>query len=235
MTDATIYIVDDEPDIVQLVANELERYGHSVTGFSTAAAFTKALQKHRPKLCIIDLSLPDQDGLNLVRELTEQTDIGVIILSGRDSLPDRVLGLELGADDYIAKPFDPRELVARAHSLIRRMEKLRQAVDGKCAEQGQAHFGGWVYDPCTLSLSNDTQSLELSAGEAELLNALLKSPKKILNRDQLLADRDEAYDRSIDVRMSRIRKKIEADPKQPKLIKTVYGLGYMLTCEVEWR
>ena len=235
--DKLIYIVDDEPAICQLVGDELMRFGYRVRTFGSGAAISLAMQQAKPDLCIVDLGLPDMDGLALIGQLQQAGDIGVIILSGRSSLPDRVLGLEVGADDFICKPFDPRELVARANSLVRRLQKGEKSSD---EADNSAYFDGWCFEPSTLSLHRDggddgLAAQILSAAEAELLMLLLKSPKRILTRDQLLSAREHAYDRCIDVRMSRIRKKIEADPKSPRLIKTVYGAGYMLTCDVQWR
>lgn len=230
-----IYVVDDEPDICDLVRNELERLGHKVETFHTGKDLENAIQRQTPNLCIIDLGLPDMDGLTLVRQHMDSCETGVIILSGRDSLPDRVLGLELGADDYVSKPFDPRELSARVNSILRRMELLATQIEHHKTPPKRAKFDEWSFDVHTLTLTNKSGQEEvLSAGEAELLQRLLKSPKQILSRDQLLENREESFDRCIDVRMSRIRKKIEVNPKSPKLIKTVYGMGYMLTSDVEW-
>ncbi|MCY0964420.1 response regulator transcription factor [Parathalassolituus penaei] len=233
-----IYLVEDDADIARLVSLELERYGYRVRYFRTGAQLLAALNQ-MPRVCIVDLGLPDMDGLELVRQLTAQANIGVMILSGRDSLPDRVLGLELGADDYISKPFDPRELVARVSSVIRRLDKNSQPKSTiySPGEKGRsiARFEHWCFDSATLTLTRDSgEEAVLSAGEAELLLQLLQSPKQILSRDQLLRQQDDAFDRSIDVRMSRIRKKLEENPKSPRLIKTVYGMGYMLATDVRW-
>lgn len=230
-----IYVVDDEADICDLVQGELERMGHRVKVFYTGRALEQAIEQEPPQLCIIDLGLPDMDGLTLVRQLMDSCATAVIILSGRDSLPDRVLGLELGADDYVSKPFDPRELVARTNSVLRRMDLLAKQIQNNNTEPKLAKFENWTFDANTLTLSDDNGTEEvLSAGEAELLLRLLRSPKQILSRDQLLENREDSFDRCIDVRMSRIRKKIEVNPKSPKLIKTVYGMGYMLTPDVKW-
>lgn len=239
MTRSTlIYLIEDDADIVALVTQELERFGHKVKAFRTGNQAEAALRQQQPDVCIVDLGLPDMDGLSLVRDLTSRDSIGVMILSGRDSLPDRVLGLELGADDYVSKPFDPRELVARVNSIIRRLNKNTRPAPHVPEADGlhqQARFDRWAYQPATLTLCCDQgEETVLSAGEAELLMQLLRHPKVILSREQLLKDQDEAFDRSIDVRMSRIRKKIEQNPRSPRLIKTIYGMGYMLTTEVEW-
>lgn len=229
-----VYIVDDEPDICDLVADELNRHGYDTRSFRTGAQATNALNRRKPDLCIIDLGLPDMDGTTIVRQLCDSLGLGVIIISGRNSTSDRVLGLEFGADDYLIKPFDPRELVARVNSLFRRLEHIEAAASSE--QPRMASFAGWLFDPATLSLTQkeENRSEILSASEASLLTQLLRSPRQILSRDQLLQGYAEPFDRSIDVRMSRIRKKIETDPRHPKIIKTVYGAGYMLTPEVTW-
>ena len=233
-TQKMIYVVDDETDICKLVCMELERYGHTARPYHNGTQAYYALKQHKPDLLIVDLGLPDMDGLNLVRQLSGYCETGVIILSGRNTMADRVLGLELGADDYISKPFDPRELVARANSVLRRLEKMATWQLSERPPQ-QARFGNWNINPATLTLSSEDGTLEnLSTAEAELLLSLLKSPKQILSREQLLKERDTGFDRCIDVRMSRIRKKLEADPTSPRLIKTVYGAGYMLATDVKW-
>lgn len=235
-SDKLIYIVDDETAICDMVCKELAHFGYQTQAFHTGSAAMAALKNKIPDICIIDLGLPDMDGLLLVKELEEAINTGVIILSGRNSLPDRVLGLEIGADDFVSKPFDPRELVARVHSILRRMAKMSPSATENASQT--ATFDIWTFDPATLELhsnqSNQPESHVLSSAEAELLMLLLKSPKRILSRDQLLSNRENSFDRCIDVRMSRIRKKIEVDPKSPRLIKTVYGAGYMLTSDVSW-
>lgn len=230
-----IYIIDDEADLCDLLATELHKHGYETRSFQTGAQATYALNRRKPDLCIIDLGLPDMDGIAIVRQLCDSLGLGLIIISGRGSSSDRVLGLEFGADDYLSKPFDPRELVARVNSLFRRLEHIETASRRTEAPR-QARFAHWLFDPNTLTLT-DTQKTDtqvLSASEAALLTQLLRSPRQILSRDQLLQGYAEPFDRSIDVRMSRIRKKIEPDPRHPSIIKTVYGAGYMLTCEVQW-
>ncbi len=227
-----IYVIDDEKDICQLVSQELEQFGYTVRSFTTGAQACHALRTRPPALCIVDLGLPDMDGMELVKQLCDTHNVGIMILSGRNSVPDKVLGLELGADDYIVKPFIPRELVARVNSLIRRLKN--HGPDPK-AETRTAQFAGLNYDPKTLTMVNtDGKHSELSSAEHELLIKLLKAPKTILSRDQLMGESTGPFDRSIDVRMSRVRKKIEKDPKNPEIIKTIYGVGYILTTDVSW-
>jgi DNA-binding response OmpR family regulator len=230
-----IYIVDDEADICNLITNQLEKHGYETRSFQTGSHMLQALSRRQPDLCVIDLGLPDMDGIAIVRQLCDEPGLGVIIISGRDSTSDRVLGLEFGADDYLIKPFDPRELVARVNSLFRRFGHIETAASQDLSSR-RARFAGWEYDPNTLSLRtlNQQRNETLSAAEAGLLQLLLRSPKQILSRDQLLQGYADPFDRSIDVRMSRIRKKIEDDPRAPKIIKTVYGAGYILTVDVNW-
>lgn len=229
-----IYVVDDEKDICKLVSTEFAPFGHQVESFYTGTQAIKAIKEKKPDACIIDLGLPDMDGLGLVGFLLDATDTAIIILTTRDSLPDKILGLELGADDYISKPFDPSELVARTNSVLRRIDKINTlpltSDLPKCAR-----FSGWKFDTASLTLIHDDGRIKsLSAAETELLVTLLKSPKQILTRDQLLKNRDDLFDRSVDVSMSRIRKKLEVDPKHPSIIKTVYGAGYIFASSVEW-
>ena len=227
-----IYVIDDEQDICQLVSQELQQFGYCVRSFTTGTQACPAIRPPPPALCIIDLRLPDIDGMELVKQLCDTHNVGVMILSGRNSVPDKGLGLELGADDYIVKPFIPRELVARVNSLIRRLEN--SGPDPKI-ETRTARFANLTYDPKTLTLiTTEGKQSELSSAEHVLLIKLLKAPKTILSRDQLMGESTGPFDRSIDVRMSRVRKKVEQDPKNPEIIKTIYGVGYILTTDVSW-
>lgn len=231
-----IYIVDDDPDICNLVRTVLEDFGLSAAIFGSGQAMRAAIRRKAPDLCIVDLGLPDMDGLTLIRELADDVRFGLFVLTGRGDLSDRVLGLELGADDYIVKPFEPRELVARVKTQIRRREQIMAAAGGAA---GKARFGTWTFNLGDLMLTSDDGRREnLTAAEALLLVALLKAPRRVLSREQLqgpdLDSDDLPFDRAIDVRISRIRKKLERDPRDPKLIKTVYGAGYLFAAEVTW-
>lgn len=234
MNKKLIYVVDDEKEICKLVSLELTRFGHQVQAFHTGTLAMEAIKQKKPDVCIIDLGLPDMDGLGLVGFLLDACETGIIILSARKSLPDKILGLELGADDYISKPFNPRELVARTNSVLRRIEKITSRPMPSNLPK-RANFSDWIFDTATLTLSHTDGRVEtLSAAEAELFVTLLQAPQQILTRDQLIKDRENVFDRCIDVRMSRIRKKLEVDPKLPTLIKTVYGAGYIFTPAVDW-
>lgn len=232
-----IYLIEDELDICHVVSDQLETYGYDVTTFQTGREGRAAIRREAPDLLIVDLVLPDMNGLDLVRELWNDVRFGLIVLTGRTAVSDRVLGLELGADDYIMKPFEPRELVARVGATLRRHDQLLAAA--RNAEQSRAAFGPWSFDVGNLTLTRDDGHVEsLTAAEAALLLLFVRSPNRVLSREQLQTDGDDAddfpYERSIDVRISRLRKKIEVDPRKPQLIKTVYGAGYVLAKEVTW-
>ena len=232
---ALIQVVDDEPEIGRLICATLSEYGFRCELSGTGRQLLARCRLTNPDLCIIDLGLPDMDGMQVVRELQEKHPCAVLILTGRNDVTDRVLGLELGADDYLVKPFEPRELVARVRSILRRY--LKAPADNLRGDGPRiARFAGWQLDVQRLLLNApDGREVHLSAAEASLLQSLLKSPNKILNREQLLGDRDvDPFDRSIDVRISRLRRKLEEDPQSPRIIKTIYGAGYMLTTSVSW-
>lgn len=234
MDPRSIYILDDDPDLCRLVSITLREFGFQTYECASASALRTLLQWRVPDLCIVDLGLPDADGLDVVRELQARYECGVMVLTGRGYLSDRVIGLELGADDYVVKPFEPRELVARVRSILRRHQKSSQ-------EQAKHHsqiaeFSGWRFmvESNTLTAPSG-QQWTLSSGEAHMLLLFLKRPNRILDREQLCGDRDlSALDRSVDVRVSRLRRKLESDPEHPKTIRTVYGAGYLLAVEVKW-
>lgn len=236
VVDTQVYVVEDEGDLLDLICRTFEQYDIGCQGFRFGKEACAAIKRQRPRICIVDLMLPDMDGMELVKDLAGHADTGVIVITGRAELSDRVLALEVGADDYIVKPFEPRELVARVRSLLRRIDQLTTAQQD--LGNKLACFAGRVFDGNSLALRRPDDTVEmLSASEALLLSCFLRSPKRILSRDQLL-DGDsvdcQSLDRSIDIRISRIRRKIEADPKDPQIIKTVYGAGYLFAAEVDW-
>lgn len=232
-TAAAIFVVEDEPEIGRLICASLGDYGFRCEHLSTGRQLLSRARQSAPDLCIVDLGLPDMDGMQVVRELQEGSPCAVLILTGRNDVTDRVLGLELGADDYIVKPFEPRELVARVRSILRRYQRTA-AVEP--AERTRASFAGWTFDGARHTLlAPDGREIGLSSSEASLLASLLRRPNKILSREQLLGERDvDPFDRSIDVRISRLRRKLDDDPQNPKLIKTVYGAGYLFSAQVAW-
>jgi DNA-binding response OmpR family regulator len=229
-----IAVVEDEPLVARTLLQTLRDFGYETEWCRSAAELRRLLQTRVPALCIIDLGLPDGDGLDLVRNLQNGPPCGVLIVTGRGFLTDRVLGLELGADDYMVKPFEPRELVARVRSILRRSGN---PAPGAGMARRIAHFAQWQFDPANLTLTSSQGSREeLSAAEGRLLTSLLENPNRILTREQLAGSREmAAFDRSIDVRMSRLRKRLHDDPNRPALIKTVYGAGYLFAATVQWQ
>lgn len=227
-----IAILDDSPDIRRMLSDALNDAGFETQVFARAAEFERAFQNKLPDVCVVDLGLPDKDGLGVVAALSGGT-TGILVISGRSSAQDKILGLELGADDYLAKPFEIGEVIARVRALVRRRTPP--------ARQGQAErlsFSGWTIDFAQYLLTgHDGTTAQLSASEAMLLRVFLSSPNRLITRDQLrdaLNERGdaEAFDRAIDVRVSRLRAKLKDPPKDPKIIKTIYGAGYILISDV---
>ncbi|WP_420564764.1 response regulator [Thalassobaculum sp.] len=242
-TTAHILIVDDEAEIRDLVTEYLTDEGLRVSSAADSTGMREVLAREAVDLVILDIKLPGEDGLTLAAELRQQENIGLVMLSQKDDLVDRVAGLEVGADDYVAKPFHLRELLARLRSVLRRqgprVDQDRITVDPPVnGVAPKLRFAGWEMDRRTRQLrAPDGDPVELSTGEFDLLLAFLENPKPPLSRDTLLDlvhDREAAlFDRSIDVQIGRLRRKIEANPKRPELIKTVRGVGYVFKEDVE--
>ena len=230
----SIYVVEDDPGVARIVINTLAEFGFEALLCRSAAELRRRLLAGVPDLCIVDLGLPDADGMDVVRELQAGFSCGVLILTGRGYTSDRVMGLELGADDYVTKPFEPRELVARVRSILRRQQKSTEPAGRVRA--AVAEFGGWRFHSDSNKLSApDGQEWTLSSGEARMLTVFLQRPNRILDREQICGGQDlSPLDRSVDVRISRLRRKIEPDPQHPKTIRTVYGAGYLFAAEVRW-
>jgi two-component system OmpR family response regulator len=233
--EAHILVVDDDPAIRELINEYLTENDFKVSVAETGADMDRVLSMDVVDLVILDLKLPDEDGLAIARRLRESLDLPIIILTGRKEEVDRVMGLELGADDYVTKPFSNRELLARVRAVLRRTEGKRATRRG---EKVRAYrFAGWELNTGTRKLrAPDSRNVELTNSEYALLVAFLKAPGRILSRDQLLeASRlhDDIYDRSIDVQILRLRRKVEESPNQPKLIRTERGAGYYLDTPVE--
>jgi two-component system, OmpR family, response regulator len=229
-----IYVVEDDDAIAKLVVAALHEFGFVTESFRNGATVLRRLRTERPDLCVVDLGLPDMDGIELVRQITTVSSSGVLILTGRGHTVDRVMGLELGADDYMVKPFEPRELVARVRSILRR--RAVPGGGGPGQARRHANFMGWSLD-CAANILRAADGSEhlLGTAETQVLRAFVERPFQILTREQLIGQRDlSAQDRSIDVRISRLRRKLESDPQNPKIIKTVYGAGYMFSAAVTW-
>jgi len=229
-----IYVVEDDAAIAKLVVDALHEFGFATEAFGNGAALLRRLRTERPELCIVDLGLPDMDGIELVRAISAMSSSGVLIVTGRGHMIDRVMGLELGGDDYMVKPFEPRELVARVRSILRRRAGGGGGAPGQ--QRRHATFLGWTFDGAA-NILRDSAGNEhvLGTAETQVLRALVERPFQILTREQLLGQRDlSPLDRSIDVRISRLRRKLERDPQNPRIIKTVYGAGYMFSATVAW-
>lgn len=229
-----IHVVEDDPSIGRQICDTLEKFAYRARLFRTGIEFLQHLELEAPSLCILDLGLPDLDGMEVMQRMRKNHRFGVLIVTGRTDTSDRVLGLELGADDYVTKPFEARELIARVRSILRRYTP--QAFEHDRPEVRVARFAGWQFEVRTYRLiSPDGHEETLGLAEAQLLLTLLERPNQILSREQLLSGRDvSALDRSIDLRVSRLRKRLEENPQHAKLIKTVYGAGYLFSAVVNW-
>lgn len=230
-----ILIVDDHREIRELVSRALAREGFRISVAAEGRAMRKVMADAHIDLIILDLMLPGEDGLSLCRALRAESNIPIIMLTAKGDEIDRVVGLELGADDYVSKPFGSRELIARIRAVLRRSENEGTAVPVR--HVGRYCFDRWRLDAGARELQReDGITVPLSTGEFDLLLALIERPGRVLSRDQLLdlarGRTAGSFDRSIDTQVSRLRKKLEVDPAEPKIIKTVWGGGYMFVPEV---
>lgn len=233
-----ILVVDDDPQITSLLERYLELQGFEAVSAATGREMHDILARERIDLCVLDVGLPDTDGFRLTREIREKSNLPIIVLSVRNETYDQVLGLEFGADDYVTKPFEPRELVARIRTVLRRSRleslSLQQAEPGQTLLQ----FGDWIMNmgARTLMHRETGKDADLTSMEFDILKALVEKPRTVLTRDQLmdLAHGTQTYvgDRAIDVHITRLRKKIEPDTNQPTYIKTIHGIGYCLARDV---
>lgn len=229
-----ILVVDDDPDVRALVSDLLVDEGYEVEALERAAPVLGRVEEGGVDLLLLDLMLPDADGLDLTMQLRDRRGLGLIILSGKSETDERIIGLELGADDYVTKPFEPRELLARVRSVMRRLGRSGGDPDAEAAYL----FDGLRLDPVARALSGrDGRPIALSNSEYSLLLAFVRHPNQVLSREKLLELTHQAYmpafDRSIDVRIGRLRKKIEPDPREPDLIKTVRHIGYIFATRIE--
>ena len=234
-TPAHILIVDDDREISSLLAEYLEKNGYKTSTAGDGKAMWKTLDEQRIDLIVLDLNLPGDDGLTLCRDLRARSSMPVIMLTARAEPVDRILGLEMGADDYLPKPFEPRELFARIRSVLRRTQALPPNL--QAAEPQQVHFAGWTMDYTARHLVNPQGTVvALSGAEFRLLKIFLDHANRVLSRDQLLnltQGRDaDPFDRSIDLQISRLRQKLGEDARSPQIIKTVRNEGYVLATTV---
>lgn len=229
-----ILIVDDDAEIRRLAGKFLREHGHKVTAAQDAREMREALAAGPVDLIILDVMLPGVSGLDLCRDIRRTSDVPIIMLTARGSDIDRIVGLELGADDYLAKPFNPRELLARIHAVLRRMRG-----PGGSAQPGGSllHFSGWTLDTRRRELTNPEGAVvDLSTGEYDLLVTFLEHPQRVLTRDHLMdAAKNRTatgFDRAIDIQVSRLRKKLDSNGG-PEMVKTVRGTGYLFAPQVE--
>ena len=232
-----VFLLEDDDDVARLAARALESFGMRVERFARGREFLARFAEAPPALAIVDLGLPDVDGLEVVKAVRRRGGTGIVVVTGRSDTADRVLGLELGADDYVVKPFEPRELVARARSVLRRLGAPEPAP---AATPEVARFAGFVFSAATNTLTTPAgEARSLSVAEAALLMLFLRSPNRILSRDQIMdalgiAAQRTPFDRSVDVRVSRLRRKLDDTAAEPMLIRTVYGAGYLFSARVAW-
>ncbi|WP_369026288.1 response regulator [Qipengyuania sp. RANM35] len=236
MTDAaptTLLLVDDERSLREPLAEYLTRQGFVVHEAESAAAARTRLTQDLPDLVLLDIMMPGEDGLSLCRHLVESRHLPVILLTARGEAMDRIVGLEIGADDYVTKPFEPRELVARIRSVLRRAERPTQPQDEELAYR----FEGWTLDPLKRRLTDPEGALvPISTAEFRMLRAFCDHPRQVLDRDRLLdmvqGREAQLFDRAVDNQVSRLRRKLEVDSRNPLLIQTVRGGGYRLSADV---
>ena len=230
-TDQTrILVVDDDPELRELLGQYLSEQGYQVTGVENATEMDKFLAENTPDLIILDLMLPGEDGLSIAKRLRGSREIPIIMISARGEEVDRIVGLEVGADDYLPKPFNPRELLARIRAVLRRPAA---AADPDTPNDRIFEFGPFQLNLSSCELTRQEEKVPLTSGEFSLLSIFVQHPNRVLSRDRLIdimkGFERSPYDRSIDVRVTRLRRKIETDPASPVYIQTVWGEGYRFT------
>ncbi|MFN3984637.1 MAG: response regulator [Rhodocyclaceae bacterium] len=235
-----ILLVDDDPDVRAMLSEYLEMHGFNVVAVDGGAAMRVALERQVPDVVLLDLRLPGEDGLSLMRYLRAHYALGVVMVTGAGEVVDRIVGLEMGADDYIAKPFEPRELLARVKSVMRRIQAAPcsvpqdapSGVSPPATRDGRVAVGDCWLDLRAHRMFDDAGAeVLLTSMEFDLLKVFVEHPNQVLSRDRLLTltrNREwEPFDRSIDIRIARLRRKLEPDPERPRFIRTVRGAGYM--------
>ena len=232
-----ILVIDDDPDVCELVVEYLSKNDMRVSAGGSGREMFEMFDREPIDLVLLDLKLPGEDGMQLARTLRERATVPIVLLTGRNEEADRVMGLELGADDYVTKPFSLRELLARVRAVLRRYQ-VQATLPERDNVRRAFRFSGWELNLRTRRLRSPLGiSVELSNGEFSLVSALCRAPQRVLSRDQLLSmsrlHEAEVYDRTIDVQIRRLRLKIEADSANPALIVTERGAGYRLASDVE--
>ncbi|MGQ0752573.1 MAG: response regulator [Betaproteobacteria bacterium] len=228
----SVLIVEDDAAVRDMLAEYLGSHGYEVQQADDGTAMRTEIERHLPDVVLLDVRLPGEDGLTLARYLRERYDLGIIMVTAAGEVIDRVVGLEIGADDYVTKPFDPRELLARLKSVMRRMQARSGAPESAAPASQRVSVGRCHLDLGSHQLfDSGGQEVPITTMEYELLRTFVEHPNKVLTRDQILTltrNREwEPFDRSIDIRIARLRRKVEADPDKPQAIRTVRGAGYM--------
>jgi two-component system phosphate regulon response regulator OmpR len=225
-----VLLVDDDQKLRRLIQEYLEGYEFQVFTLSDGEAVLNSVRKDSPEIVILDIMLPKKDGLEVLKDLRAVSQVPVIMLTAKGEEADRVVGLELGADDYLTKPFSPRELLARIKAVLRRLEQTAKSIPED--EEGlRLEAGNLLLDKARQTLLMEGKEVSLSTTEYRVLKVLMENPNRVLSRDQIMTlarGKDfMAFDRSIDVHISKLRAKLESDPRAPKRIKTIWGSGYM--------
>jgi two-component system OmpR family response regulator len=232
-----VTIIEDDPDVRALLARSLGADGYQVTALESGVGIEDAITSNHIDLVILDIGLPDMDGLTIMRKIRRNSDVAIIIVSGRGDLADRVVGLEIGADDYITKPFEPREILARVRSVLRRGRHQSDTAAAPADTHLLYEFGDWRLDATAQALHDASgHSVTLTGGEFRLLEAMVTRANRVLTRDQLMdvcyGNNSPAFDRSIDVCVGRLRRKLLDDPRNPSIIRTVRNGGYIFAARV---
>ncbi|MES2564941.1 MAG: response regulator [Pseudomonadota bacterium] len=231
-TNGCVLVVEDDADIRVMVADYLGDQGYQVHQADSGSGMREAIERNLPDVVLLDVRLPGEDGLTLARYLRERYDVGIIMVTAARDVVDRVVGLEVGADDYVTKPFDPRELLARVKSVMRRLHAPSGLTGSPRAAPERVAVGRCFLDVASHQLVDVSgQEVPITSMEYELLKVFTQHPDKVLTRDQILTlthNREwEPFDRSIDIRIARLRRKVELNPEEPRAIRTVRGAGYM--------
>jgi DNA-binding response OmpR family regulator len=231
-SNGSVLIVEDDREIREMVAEYLGGHGYEVCQAQSGGDMREVLERCLPDVVLLDVKLPGEDGLTLARYLRERYDVGIIMVTAAREVIDRVVGLEIGADDYVTKPFDPRELLARLKSVMRRLQSRAAAQPSATVAPQRVAVGRCFLDVASHQLMDVAgQEIPMTSMEYDLLKVFVEHPNKVLSRDQILTltrNRDwEPFDRSIDIRIARLRRKVEPDPNEPKTIRTIRGAGYM--------
>ena len=234
---AHLLVVDDDERIRKMLTRYFEQEGYRISAAENGPAMQKVLSGEDVDIVLLDITMPGEDGLALARAVRTGSDVGIIMLTGHSDLLDRVLGLEMGADDYITKPFELREVLARVKSLLRRRKPSSASMPTPAEDAKAIQFDGWTLDLDRRQLLMPTgDEIILTTAEFDLLAVFVKNPGRVLSRDRLMdltrGRSWEAFDRTIDSQIARLRKKVEDDPKNPVLVKSVRGVGYVFTGKV---